>query len=221
MNTNGKDSYINPVGYSEMYEWEEMPASSPYGLFVTFSQENPSKIVPVKSSSENEIIGVTTVQTVETSDDPSTWKYAYLCNEVGDKFLKNEKIAVGVKEYDQLEEFSFIRTSPYNHYVQVPNQYYDQKQEYVKRSNRKEWVRVNLLGKVIVRDNGKCKPGEWCQPITCGKSKKMRGYAEPAEMKTYGWKFYVTQRITENTIEILMSPTMNKNIHFHYAESQE
>ena len=29
-------------------------------------------------------------------------------------------------------------------------------------------------------------------------------------MKDHGWKFYVTQRITENTIEIVMSPTMNK-----------
>lgn len=202
-------NFINPVGYSEMYEWKEMPPNSPYGLFVTFDDGEPSKVVTVKSASQDHILGVTTVQTVTTSDDPSNWKYAYMCNEVGDKFLKNDKIAIGVKEYDQLEEFSYIHTKPYNHYVQVPNKYYNPEQNYVKRSNRKEWVRVNLLGKVIVRDNGECKPGEYCQPATCGKSKKLRGYAVPAEMDTYGWKFYVTSRITENTIEILMSPTMN------------
>ena len=67
-----------------------------------------------------------------------------------------------------------------------------------------------MIGKVIVRDNGKCKPGEYCQPNSTGKSKKQRGYAVPADMNVYGWKFYVTQRITENTIEIVMSPTMNK-----------
>lgn len=204
------NEYINPVGYSEMYEWAEIPAESPYGLFVTFSSENPDKIEPVKSGSDEHILGVTTIQTVQTSDDPNNWKYAYMCNEVGDKFLKNDKIAIGVKEYDQVEEFSYIHTRPYNHYVQVPSKYYDPKQEYVKRSNRKEWVRVNLIGKVIVRDNGKCKPGEYCQPNSTGKSKKQRGYAVPADMKAYGWKFYVTQRITENTIEIVMSPTMNK-----------
>lgn len=204
------NEYINPVGYSEMYEWAEIPAESPYGLFVTFSSENPDKIEPVKSCSDEHILGVTTIQTAHTSDDPNNWKYAYMCNEVGDKFLKNDKIAIGVKEYDQIEEFSYIHTRPYNHYVQVPTQYYDPNQEYVKRSNRKEWVRVNLIGKVIVRDNGKCKPGEYCQPNSTGKSKKQRGYAVPADMNVHGWKFYVTQRITENTIEIVMSPTMNK-----------
>jgi len=206
------DNYINPVGYSEMYEWSEIPAESPYGLFVTFDQHDPAKIIPVKSASSEQIIGVTTIQTTQVSDDPNNWKYAYLCNEVGDKFLKNDKIAIGVKEYDQIEEFSYIHTRPYNHFVQVPSKHYNPSQEYVKRTNRKEWVRVNLLGKVIVRDNGGCKPGEYCQPNTTGKSKKMRGYAVPADMEVLGWKFYVTQRITENTIEIVMSPTMNKLI---------
>lgn len=221
MGNDERDKYINPVGYTEMYEWAEMPANSPYGLFVTFSYDSQSKIVPVKSASEQRILGVTTVQAVETSDDPSNWKYAYMCNEVGDKFLKNEKIAVGVKEYDQLEEFSYIHTKPYNHYVQVPNKWYDQKQEYVKRSNRKEWVRVTLVGKAIVRDNGECKPGEYCQPKTCGKSKKDRGYAVPADMDTYGWKFYVTSRITESTIEIAMNPTINKYIHWHDEQEKK
>lgn len=210
-----QDNYINPVGYSEMYEWSEIPAESPYGLFVNFDLHDPNKIKTVSSASQD-ILGVTTIQTVQTSDDPENWKYSYLCNEVGDKFLKNDKIAIGVKEYDQLEEFSYIHTRSYNHFVQVPTKGYDQKREYVKRSNRKEWVRVNLIGKVIVRDNGECKPGEYCQPNSTGKSKKMRGYAVPAEMDTIGTKFYVTQRITENTIEIVMSPTMNKNILFNH-----
>lgn len=206
-----QDNYINPVGYSEMYEWSDPSGiESPYGLFVTFDYaHHPDKIVPVKSGS-SDILGVTTIQAVDTSDDPSNWKYAYMCNEVGDKFLKNDKIAIGVKEYDQVEEFSYIHTRPYNHFVQVPSKVYDPKREYVKRSNRREWVRVNLLGKVIVRDNGKCKPGEYCQPNSTGKSKKMRGYAVPADWNVIGWKFYVTQRITENSIEIVMSPTINK-----------
>lgn len=206
-----EEKYINPVGYSEMYEWAEKPAESPYGLFVRFDNDNPDKIIATASASQH-LIGVTTIQTVQTSDDPDHWKYAYMCNEVGDKYLKNEKIAVGVKEYDQEREFSYIHTQPYNHYVQVPSKLYKPEVQYIKRSSRPEWVRVNLIGKVIVRDNGKCVPGEYCQPITTGKSKKMRGYAEPADYHVHGIKFYVTQRITENTIEICMSPTLNINI---------
>lgn len=208
-----ENNYINPVGYSEMYEWAEMPANSPHGLFVTFDTQNPDKITTIKDATSKDLLGVTTIQSVETSDDPNNWKYAYLCNEVGDKFLKNDKIAVGVKEYDQVEEFSYIHTRPYNHYIQVPSKYYDPKQQYAKRSSRKEWVRVNLIGKVIVRDNGECKPGEYCQPYAPStKSKKNRGYAIPADMNMPGWKFYITQRITDTTIEIVMSPTMNKYI---------
>lgn len=209
------DNYINPVGYSEMYEWSEIPTESPYGLFVNFDPDEPNKIKLVGSASQN-VLGVTTIQTTQVSDDPENWKYAYLCNEVGDKFLKNDKIAIGIKEYDQEEEFSYIHTRPYVHYIQVPTKAYDPSKEYVKRSNRKEWVRVNLLGKVIVRDNGQCKPGKYCQPNTTGKSKKNRGIAVPAEMNVIGTKFYVTQRITENTIEIVMSSSLNKNIPLRY-----
>lgn len=206
-----QNNYINPVGYTEMYEWKELP-ENPFGLFVRPSTEDPNKIEPVTSPSQD-ILGVTTVQALTTSDDPENWKFAYLCNEVGDRFLKNDRIAIGVKVYDQINEFSYISTRPYDHYVNVNTDGYDPNQKYVKRSNRKEWVRVNLVGKVIVRDNGKCNPGEYCQPSQkIGKLKMGVGYAEPADFKVLGWKFFVSQRITENTIEIIMSPTLNKYI---------
>lgn len=204
------ESLINPVGYSEMYEWSQIPPDSPYGYFVRMDPDQHDKIDFVRSASQD-ILGVTTIQAQDTSDDPENWKYAYLCNEVGDRFMRNERIAVGVKVYDQLNEFSYINTRPYDHYVSVPTENYNPEKQYVKRSNRREWVRVNLIGKCIVRDNGQCKAGEYCQPSTQnGKSKKNIGIAEPAEWNTIGWKFYVTQRITPNTIEIIMSPTLNK-----------
>lgn len=211
-NKDNVDNYINKVGFSEMYEWNEIPAESPYGLFVGISDTDPNKIDLVKSSDCKQILGVTTIQSTVTSDDPETWKYAYMCNEVGDKFLKNEMIAIGVEEYDQIEEFSYISTKPFKHFVQVPNKYFDQSKEYVPRSKRREWVRVNLIGKCIVRDNGECQPGEYCQPNTTGKSKIMRGWATPANMNENGWKFFILRRLTQNTIEILNSPLLNKYI---------
>jgi trimeric autotransporter adhesin len=203
-----KSEYINPVGFSEMYEWSEIPFESPFGLFVKFDHRkgrHPNRIVPTNDATD--VIGITTVQSVDTSDNPDKWKYAYLCNEVGDKYLQKETLAVGTKQYDQFNEISYIKTSPYEHFIQVPTQNYRPDVEYVPRTKRKEWVRVNLLGKVIVRDDGTCEAGQYCQPYI-GKEKKKYGTATISD-DSLGWKFYVTQRITENTIEILNSPMTN------------
>lgn len=207
-----KGQYINPVGFSEMYEWSELPYDNPFGLFVSFDMRknrDHSKIVPANSVS-NKILGISTVQSVETSDDPDKWKFAYLCNEVGDKYLQKVELAVGTKQYDQFNEISYIQTSKYETYKPVPTENYNQSIEYVPRTKRKEWVRVNMLGKVIVRDNGECQPGEYCQPYS-GKEKKKYGTAVPAD-ETSGVKFYVMNRITNTTIEVVNSPMMNKVI---------
>lgn len=207
---NGQQKFINKVGYSEMYEWAKIPDNNIFGVFVTFDKREPQKIVPAKSASDN-ILGVSTIQSTIESDDPDHWKYSYLCNEVGDRYLKKERIAIGVKEYDQVNELSYIHTMPMDHFVEVHTPQYDKNREYIPRSGRREWVRVNLVGKVIVLDNGECKPGEWCQPYT-GKEKKNFGLAVPADMNVPGYKFYVLDRLTEKSIEITMSPTLNKYV---------
>lgn len=38
---------------------------------------------------------------------------------------------------------------------------YDPEQQYIPRSARPEWSAVGLVGRLIVRDNGSCKAGEW------------------------------------------------------------
>ena len=145
---------IQNFGYTEMYEWmNDIDLSKRSGKFVTFNKENPNKIQ--LAHNDDFILGVTTVCATSTSDDPNEWKYAYLCNEYGDLYLKKEKLAVGGKVYDQKMEMNYIRTYPWEHFIKVENQYYDKTKEYVKRSNRQEWFRVNLVGKAIVEDNGK------------------------------------------------------------------
>jgi hypothetical protein len=44
----------------------------------------------------------------------------------------------------------------------VPNPDYDPYIAYIPRSARKEWIPVALMGKVFVRDNGQCIPGQKC-----------------------------------------------------------
>ena len=193
--------YINLVGYSEMYEWEEIPLKNLLGRFVQFSKKNPEKIEYYDGTGP--LVGISTIQSTITSDDPQEWKYAYMCSEVGDRFLKKEHIAVGVKQYDQLLELSYIQTSPYEYLNTVPSQHYNKEQKYVKRSNRQEWIRVNLLGKVIVEDDGTCVPGEYCQP-NIGEFNIENGIAVPYKEGKY--RYYVLRRMTPNTIEILNIP---------------
>lgn len=195
------DDIIQKFGYSEMYEWNEVPENqNRLGKFVTFSKENPQKIELVDSA-DKFILGITTVNSVADSDNPDEWKYKNLCNEFGDLYLRKEKLAVGQKVYDQLNEMNYIQTRPWEHFITINNQYFKPELKYVKRTNRIEWIRVNLMGKVIVEDNGKCEAGKWCMPYT-GKLKKKFGTAVPATEKAKN-KFYVIDRLSENTILIL------------------
>ena len=195
------DDLIQKFGYSEMYEWNEIPSNdSKLGRFVTFSKEDSTKITNVNKEGQY-VIGVTTVNSVIDSDNPDEWKYKNICNEYGDLYLQKEKLAVGEKVYDQLNEINYIRTRPWEHFITIDNKYYDKNAKYIKRTNRAEWIRVTLLGKTIVYDRGKCTPGEYCTPYT-GKIKEDFGMAVPANENSTN-KYYVIDRLSENTILIL------------------
>ena len=196
------EQFVRQIGYTEMFEWQTIPESA-YGLFVQFNKEEPEKVEPYHDKN-GVLVGVTSVSALCISDDPEQWHKAYLYNEVGDNYLKKERLAVGIKQYDQHNEFSYISTQPWEHYINVINPEYDKDRKYVKRSLRNEWVKVNIGGKVIVKDNGECKPGEFCQPYT-GMKAKLAGTAMP--YKDGKHKFYVLNRVSDNTITIL-----NKNI---------
>lgn len=196
------DDLIQKFGYSEMYEWEEVPGNNVrLGRFVTFSNKSKNKIVRTNKKDQF-IVGVTTVNSVIDSDNPEEWKYKNLCNEYGDLYLRKEKLAVGEKVYDQLNEMNYIKTRPWEHFVTIDNKYYDKEKKYVKRTNRGEWTRVTLLGKAIVFDDGKCKEGEWCTPYV-GKLKENYGMAVPADENSKN-KYYVLERLSEKTILVLV-----------------
>lgn len=196
-----REDNIQGFGYTEMYEWADVPEhKNRLGRFVTFDTKNP-KLIKFAHNND-EILGITTVCAEITSDDPDEWKYAYLCNEFGDLYLQKERLAVGTKQYDQMMEMNYIKTYPWEHYIKINNKHYDKEKQYVKRSNRSEWVRVNLLGKTIVLDNGKCEAGKYCT-VYQGKIKDLWGTAIPADKTCKTKKFYVLGRLSDNTILIL------------------
>lgn len=198
------DNYelLQKFGFCEMYEWANVPEER-LGLFVTFDREKPNKIVPFGETKDGKVLGVTSINSVIDSDNPGVWKYAYLCNEYGDPYLKKEKLAVGQKVYDQVLEFNYIQTRPWEHYIPIENKFFNKELKYIPRTSRVEWSRVTLMGKAIVKDNGNCVPGQYCSPYT-GKLKKNFGMAVPTSESTAEEKYYVLDRISKNTILILV-----------------
>lgn len=197
------ENFIQPVGYTEMYEWQTIP-ETPYGLFLQFNKKETDRVEPYHDK-DAALLGISTISSFAISDDPSYWSKAYLTDKYGDMLLQKEKLAVGIKQYDQHNELSYISTQPWEHFINVNNPKYNDKEKYVKRSARTEWVKVNLTGKVIVRDNGECVVGNYCMPYT-GTKAKMAGIAIPYEEGSK-YKFYIMGRISEDTIMIV-----NKNM---------
>ena len=189
------NNLMNKFGYSEMYEWSELFKYDivPFGRFVSLSHNDPGKIKLYKNDNDL-IIGVTTVNAVCTSDDPDEWQGKYLCNEFGDYLLQEKPKVIAYNGYDDVEEIPYIGTIRETEVVPVINEQYESELTYKKRSERNEWVRVNLLGKCIVVDNGQCMPGHYCMPYE-------GGIAVPYNNVSLH-KYYVIDRLTEDTIMI-------------------
>lgn len=194
------DKLIQPFGYTEMYEWYQTPVERKFGLFVQFNKRYPNKIEPYHTEGA-QLAGVSSICSVIESDNPKQWKYAYMCNAVGDVYMKEETLAVGIKQYDQHKELAYISTKPWKHYIKVPNKYYDSTKKYVERINRNEWVRVTLLGKALVEDDGTLKPGGYCMPYV-GNDKLKAGTAVQWDGKS-AIKFYVLERMTDSSVMIV------------------
>lgn len=195
------EKLVNKFGYSEMYEWVVYPGdTNKYARFVQFNDSQPSKINLVRN--DKNVIGVSTINYVEASDNPENWHLRYTANEYGDLFMMKERLAVGNKTYDQIEEFSYIRTFPYEQYIPVENDNYDKDRQYQKRTARQEWVNVTIKGKAIVKDNGQCKPGQYCKP-QYSEIFEDAGIAVPATEDEKN-SFYVIDRVSDHSILIFI-----------------
>lgn len=190
-------------GYTEMYEFSEVPLKK-FGLFLQFDKKHPEKVCRYHQEGAP-LVGISTITSSYVSDDPDEWKGKFEFNEYGDYFLQKKDLIIGNMEYDQQREFSYISTKHYEQYTRIPTQNYSENQPYAKRSKRNEWIKVNILGKCIVVDDGTCKPGEYCKPYT-GKEKEKWGHAIPAT-KDDSVKFYVLSRLSDNTVFII-----NRNV---------
>lgn len=199
------ESLIHKFGFSEMYEWADIPTcTSKLGKIVQFDKTVPNKVRLYDG--KGIICGITTINSAIDSDDPDHWYAENMFNEYGDLYLRKEKLAVGVKQYDHVNEISYVQTKPWEHLVPLKHPTFDPDAKYIKRSNRGEWVRVNLLGKCIIEDDGTCVPGEYCTPVV-SKLVKKQGTVTKAKPNSK-IKLYVMKRISENTILVINKCTL-------------
>lgn len=189
------------IGYCEMYEWAELPKdkNKRYGIFVESDIKSPEKIRAY--TGKGNLIGVSTVLEGINTDNPPEWPYKYYINEIGDTYYEKKDIALAKEVFDSLKEFSYISTFKKEVYKELVNDQYNDNLNYIKRENRIEWTRVNILGKCIVRDNGKCIPGQYCKPYI-GEDESLIGYAIPCDKDDKN-SFYILGRISTETILIL------------------
>ena len=198
---NEQVSYGNKFGFAEMYEWANLPKSF-LGRLVQFSKDNPEKIELAKTT-EN-ILGITSINPGIKSSNPENWPYIYLFNEYEDLYLKKENIAIGVKKYDSLNEFSYISTDCQEVFSPIKSNDYNPNVEYIKRSNRREWTSVILIGKAIIEDNGECEAGKYCT-LYQGEDIDKFGTVIPSK-DTDKFKLYVLSRLSDKTILVFYYP---------------
>lgn len=169
--------------YAEMFEWADGNPDNEYrpGYFVDLQGD---KII---LSTGNTPIGITTATSGVIGDVAEMcWKGALKRDEFG-KLLTEDDYAAPIRDIVTSPEARALTFTKYDvslienvvavlkdeteiaqvRAVQpakrnIPGDGYKPNVEYIPRSQRKEWISVGLMGKLYVRDDGKCSPGGFC-----------------------------------------------------------
>jgi trimeric autotransporter adhesin len=167
--------------FAEMFETIDGKPIEP-GYFVTLEGKKIKKV----TQSNEYAMGITTSAPAFLADAGELrWKDKYLTDEFG-SIQYHEVTVPAVKD----KKGNIV--SPERKEMQpILNPKWDNKKEYIPRSQREEWVPVALMGKVVVRDDGTCKVNGYCMPTKDG-------------IATSNWRGYrVLERVGKNLVVIL------------------
>lgn len=176
-------SAFNSTGadYAELLEWEDGNTDNAdrRGLFVTWGANDKIKI----ASAGDEIVGIiSATSSVIGNAYEDSWQGMYLTDVFGQPITQTvhhdaEYIDVEVPDTD--EDGNILETThteqqllheAYDAEEYAVNPEYDPTQEYIPRSQRKEWAKVGMLGQLIVIDDGICTVGGYCNVGDNGKA---------------------------------------------------
>ena len=174
-NTGGAD-------YAEMFETEDGNPIEP-GYFITLATNE--KVNIYSEGTDDFILGISSASSGIVGDTGELrWKDKFETDEWG-RIIYHEVTIPEVKDKDDnsiIKEHTEIQ--PKLNVAWNPNE------TYIPRRNRKEWIAVGLIGKLLVRDDGTCQVGECCMPNENG----------IATASVKGYK--VLKRINDNQIKI-------------------
>ena len=148
------------TGYAEMYETESGQSILP-GYFVTFGASG-SKI-RIWQDGDSYILGVThMVPGFVAGSGELHWQGKFLTDDWGSPRMEDVSVP------DDLDEAGNVRIPAHTESRPMLNPQFDPTLDYVSRESRPEWVRVGILGQLLVRDDGTLTPGGYCLPDATG-----------------------------------------------------
>jgi len=137
---------VSGADYAEYFEWEDGNPNNEdrRGRFVSLVKDKIHL-----ATQNNDIIGI-------VSAAPGAVGNGYDLNWQG-RYLRDEFGAI-------LYHDEIIDEEGNTEYVPIENPDFDATQEYMARSDRKEWDMVGLIGQLIMLHDGTCEVGGYCAP---------------------------------------------------------
>jgi len=146
--------------YAESFETADGKTIEP-GYFVTF--DGAGDKIRKADASDGYILGVASATPCVVGDAAELhWKKKYLTDQWGR--VQYEEVFIE----EETDEQGNIIIPAHTDTRAVINPEWDPEEVYVPRSRRPEWITIGLLGKLLLRDDGTCKAGGYCQPGTGG-----------------------------------------------------
>lgn len=170
----GKSTYHSTgADYAEYFEWEDGNPNTEdrRGLFVTWGDNGLVKL----ANNGDEILGVVSVTpSVAGNAYEDDWQGMYQTDIFGQPLshiVHHDAEYVDIEMPDVDDDGNELETTHIEHQLlheaydaeeYILNPEYDSEQEYIPRSDRKEWTVVGLMGQLIVIDDGSCTVNGYC-----------------------------------------------------------
>ena len=197
----GKASFHSSgADYAEYFEWEDGNSNNEdrRGLFVTLDGDK----IKIASPGDDIIGIVSAAPSIVGNTYDDEWQGKYKTDIFGQlitQVVHHDAVYSEIEVFDTDEDGKELDTKhteqilmheAYDAEEYILNEDYDPSQEYIPRSQRKEWAVIGLMGQLVVVDDGSCYVNGYCKV----------GKNGMATMSSSGYR--VLSRLDENHIKI-------------------
>ncbi|MGM0853700.1 MAG: peptidase G2 autoproteolytic cleavage domain-containing protein [Bacillota bacterium] len=168
--------------YAEMFETMDGNPID-FGYFVTLEEDK----VRIANSQDDYMLGITSAKPAFLANSGELrWKHKFVTTEWGEILYEDVSLPAVFDSGGNVIVPQRRERRP------ILNPNWESTKEYIPRSKRPEWVAVGLMGQLLVRDDGTCKPNHYCKPNN-------EGIATASDQ---GYR--VTKRISQNQVLVVV-----------------